>query len=265
MPQIIGKIPEFTMDEGTPEVKPDASVFEETTVAPVETETPLAPPTGNEPASEVVEEPKVVPAAPTGDEVQNQLDGLQRERTKLLREISELKGERRELKKEELFKAQETITELEDVNPEDAALIEKVLRSRGYITKEESQRMFYESVKQEELNKFLDKYPEYKPENDPGDVNWKTFRGELETYFKLPTNPHLISDVLERVHRAVRPLQGTARPSVSVAKRQLEVASVGSGGVRPSSSLKTLSAHYKQVYRDGGWTEEEIKNLEQGL
>ena len=266
MPQVIGSIPAFTSDEGTVDVNPEDS----TVVVPLEEEkeTPAVPVTEEEPVGEAapVVKTEVKPDKPYDEVTTNQIQGLQTERVKLLKEISELRGQKRELKEQELFKVQETIAELEGVNPDDVAIIEKVLRSKGYLTKEESSKMFYESVKQEELNKFLDKYPEYKPENDPNDVNWQTFSRELGTYFKLPANPHQIGEVLERVHKMIRPLQSAPRPDSSVVKRQLEVASVGSGGAQSSShSSKSLSAHALEVYRAGGWSEEDIKQIEKNL
>lgn len=261
MPQIVGKIPEFTKDEETLEVNPAVPIS--TVPAEEEKETPAEPPTENKPAGET--EP-VAPSAQQvpSDEAGEQVRGLQIERAKLLKEISDLRGQRRELKEQELFKVESTIGELEGVNPEDAEVIEKVLRAKGYVTKEESQKMFYESVKQEELNKFLERYPEYKPENDPADVNWQTLQREL-AYYKMPGDPHRTGEVLERAHKNVRPLQSISRPHVAVAKRQLEVASVGSGGTQHSSIGKTLPPHFREEFVRGGWTEEEIKSIEKSL
>lgn len=264
MSQVIGAIPEFTQEGTQPEVKPDASVSEETTIELEEKDIPSGSSPEQQPAGEI---PPAIEPQPTepGDDVMNQLKALQLERQRLLREVSELKGQRREIKKEELFKVEDTINELEGVNPADTAVIEKVLRAKGYVTKQESQTMFYESVKQQELTKFLERYPEYKPENDPGDVNWQTLQREI-SYYKLPGNPHQISDILERAHKMVRPVV-TPMPQPNMARRQLEVAGVGGGGVQSShrSTPKSLSPRYRQELERGGWTEEDIIEIEKNL
>ena len=177
---------------------------------------------------------------------------------KLLKEISELRGQRRELKQDQLTVVSKEIEELKDVHPDDAAIVEKVLRAKGYIRKDEAHQMFYDTVKQEELNKFLSKYPEYKPENDQNDLNWSALQRELGLY-KMPGDPHQIGEILERAHKAVaRP----ADPASQARKRQIEIASVGGGGMqRSSSTKKSLDPRYRQELERGGWSEEEIKRI----
>ena len=256
-------VPEFTTDEtvaGAEEVK-EAPVQE----TEAEKETPSDLPAESE---TVVSDEK--PAEPARAEVRDdskglevQVRGLQDERVKLLKEIQDLRGQRREIKREELTKVDQKIDDLKDVNPEDISLIDKVLRSKGYLTKEESQKMFYESVKQEELNKFLDKYPEYKPENDPHDVNWNTLQRELG-FYRLPDDPKRIGEVLLRAHRGIAKVP-TDR-TVEVRKQQVKTASVGSGGsAQRSSSQKTLDPEKRHMLLRGGWSEEEIKKIETRL
>lgn len=254
MTNILGAIPEFTSDAPViiPPI-PDTEVVEST---PEEKETPPEPPAENE----------TVPPKAEDDTnlLVQQLQGLQEERKKLLQQIHDLRGQRRELKQEELIKVEKKIDdELKDVNPEDVTVVERILRSKGYITKEESHQMFYESVKNEELEKFLIKYPEYKPENDPNDTNWGSLQKELG-YYRKPTNPHDIAVILERAHRSLKQQVGGDR-DVSVKKRQLEVAGVGGGGVQRSSSRKSLNPSFRQMYEQGGWSEEEIKRMEANL
>ena len=258
MPNTIGKIPEF---EGGDDSTKETGV-EEVKEAPQETgggekETTTEPPAEKEPASE------------TGvdtEGIARQIQGLNAEREKLLEDIKELRGQRRDLKKGELFnieqKIEEKADELKDLHPDDVATVEKILKAKGYVTKDESNKMFYDAVKQEELNKFLEKYPEYKPENDPNDVHWSAVKRELG-YYRMPDNPHLIGEVLERVHRAIsKPISDR---DASVKKRQVEVASTGAGGVQRSSSGKSLPSRYREELSRGGWSEEEIRNIENKL
>lgn len=252
---IVGKIPEFTSDEtvgeGNEEEVKEAAPEEE---PPAEKETPVEPPATNEPAQERDD---------TG-ETAKALQALQQEKVKLLQEISNLRGQRREIKQQELVNVESQIkNELEGVHPEDVSLVEKILRSKGYITKTEADTMFYNAVKQDSLTAFLEKYPEYKPENDPSDTNWSSLQRELG-YYRMPDDPHKIQEVLERAHRAIaRP--PSERSVEVVKKRQIQVAGVGAQGIQRSSSKKSLDPERRTALERGGWSEEEIKKIEQNL
>src|SRR3990167_5045619 len=183
MVQKIGKLPEFSSDEA-PETK-EVEVKEE------EKDTPSNPPEEKPTETEeVADETKETEQ----NESERALAALQKERAKLLKEISELKGQRREIKQEKLKEVEQNIDDIKDVNPEDVSLIDRVLRAKGYMTKDEANRMFYETVKQETLDKFLSKYPEYRPENDPDDIHWIAFQRQIEKEkelgYSLPKNPH---------------------------------------------------------------------------
>jgi len=259
----IGTIPEFTNENGTGEEVKEGTTEE---VVQEEKDTPTALPTDTKPAEE-----KETSEETTEEEIQTQGDdtgallkqvqGLQSEREKLLKEIQDLRGTRREIKQEQVQKVDQKIDELKDLHPDDINIIEKVLRAKGYVTKEEASKMNYEMVKQEELNKFLEKYPEYKPENDKNDINWNALQRELG-YYRLPTNPHDIKQVLERAHRII---QKPSDRGVIEKQRRVETAQTGAGGTQRSSSGKSFTAFQKEEYRRGGWSEEEIQEMEKKL
>lgn len=247
MAQVIGSIPEFTQDAApVEEVK-------EPLVEPVEeTETPAPP--AEKPEAEKPVEPS---------ETDKAIDALKQERVKLLNEISDLRGTRRELKQSEITKVEKQLDELKDVSPEDVAVIDRVLRAKGYITKQESSQMHFEAVKNEELNRFLEKYPEYKPENDPKDHNWSLLQKEIALY-RTPDDPRQIATLLERAHRSLPKVES---PNIPARQRQLQVASAGAGGVQKSAQAptKSLTEKQKEVYRNGGWSEAEITEIEKDL
>lgn len=251
---VLNMVPEFT-DGG--QAKEEVKTVLETE----EKETPAEPPAES---SEDEKKPAEKSEQDNGslDELRRASLGLQGEIARLRSEIVELRGQKRELKKEELFKAEQKLDDLQDVNPQDASLIERVLRSKGYVTKDEASKMYYKSVQDEELAKFLEKYPEYKPQNDPSDVNWKDLQTELALY-KMPENPHQIREILERAHKAIS--KGTIDRSLPVKKEAIKTASVGAGGTQRSSSGKTLSPEMRKRYEDGGWSAEEIKSIESRL
>lgn len=248
-------MPEFT-NEGEEEVKQAPS-------AP-ETETPTELPAEEQPAEAAPEKSEEESAAaPVEQSAVKQVQGLQEERAKLLAEIQQLRGQRRELKKEELLVVNKQIEELTDVNPDDVKLIDKVLRAKGYLTKEESNKMHYDAVKQEQVDAFLEKYPEYKPENDPHDLNWSALQRELG-FYRMPDDARKVGDVLLRAHRAIaKPAPPT---SVPAKQHQARVASVGSGGTqRQQSSTVRMDEQKRAMLLNGGWTEEEIQKIESNL
>lgn len=263
MGQVVGKIPDFTTDEAPA----GETVKEEVKEAPVEEtvveekETPEPP--AEKPDENIVDDTKTPQQVVNPDELSRAVTGLQAERVKLLKEISELKGQRREIKQEALQKVEQQIDDLKDLHPDDVSIIDRVLRSKGYVTKEEANRMFYDSVKESELKKFLERYPEYKPENDPNDVNWSSLQREIG-YYKIPNDPHQIAEILERAHRAVVKVPSGA--NVAPQQRRIQVASSGSGGVKaPSSSGKTLDPQRVAMLKQGGFTDEDIKKIESRL
>lgn len=262
MENVIGKMPEFTTDEG----EPKEEVKEPLVETPIEE---VPPEEGKEIPAELPAENKpaelATPEAGKGDDAERQKQGLLSERERLLKEIRELRGQRRELRKDE---TQEVITEvaekLDDLNPDDIKNIERVLKVRGYITKEESQKLHYESIKNDELNKFLTDYPEYKPENDPNDINWNAFQREL-AFYKMPSNPRLTREVLERAHRNISDAKSSVVQNAVETKRRIATAQKGGGGMQKTSVGKSLPPYLRRAYEDGGWSETEIKEIENKL
>lgn len=255
--QVVGKIPDFTTDEAlAPEVA-EGEVEEEKQAEVDEAseegkETPAEPPADTKPAERGVD---------TG--VDKELHGLKEERIKLLNEIQALRGQRREIRREEPLVVQKKDDDLDDLNPQDVSLVEKILQKKGYIKQEQAHQMFYDSVKQEELNKFLEKYPEYKTENDSNDLNWSALQREM-SYYRMPDDPHKIGEVLARAHRALS--KSSDRSSVAATKQRVKVASVGGGGSERSSSRGgNFKPDHRSILERGGWSEEEIRDLEKDL
>lgn len=250
---------EGTLNDGPEEVAEGAVESAEATEESVETETetPTESPTEEKPATTESE-----PVASVDTALETQLQGLQQERVKLLKEIQELRGQRRDLKKEELVKVNQEISDLKDVAPQDVELIEKVLRSKGYMRKDEVEGMTYKAVQDEELNTFLAEFPEYKPENDPNDINWNSLQRALAIYAK-PSNPRGWKEILRKAHKDIAPVSSDR--TLEVKKQQVRTAGVGQSGVQKSSSRKTFSPSQRQAYLDGGWSKEEIDKMEENL
>lgn len=273
---IVGKIPDFATDE-TEEGKKDAVVSgteevkeipaEETGI--VEKETPAEPPAESlERELKPAEEIETISVSDDAGNLTRQVQGLQEEREKLLREIQGLRGSRREVRQQEVTRIEQKIDDLKDLNPEDVSTLERILKSKGYVTKEESSKMLYDAVKNEETTKFLEKFPEYKPENDPNDLNWNALNRAFywpdgSKKIAMPNDPHLIGEVLLQAHRGLA--KAPSDRNIETKKQQIKIASSGSSGIQRSSSVKSLSSEQKDSYRQGGWSEEEIKKIEQNL
>lgn len=253
MENVVGIIPEFTSPESERGIK-EAKEATTEEVVEEEKETPAEPPAVEKPA-----EINAEIGADTG-ELTKQVQGLQTEREKLLKEIQDLRGTRREIKQVELGKVEEKLDELKDLHPDDIKVIEKILRAKGYITKDEASKMTYDNVKQEELDKFLVKYPEYKPENDKNDINWNALQRELG-YYRMPTDPHRIEEILERAHKTIQKV--SSGQDITEKKQKIQTAGVGAGGIQgPSSIKKSLSPRAKEELSRGGWSDEDIKKIE---
>ena len=266
----VGSIPDFTPEEVSDGVQEEVQEVKETVTVSPEKDTQAA--SSAESSEEEQKPAQEQETVSVGDDtgLTKQISGLQEEKEKLLNEIKALRGSRRELKKDELVvvdkKIQQATDELKDLNPDDVNLIDRVLRSKGYLTKEESNRMFYDAVKNEEVGKFLEKFPEYKPENDTNDINWSALQRQVSSWYRMPEDPHTIGELLIKAHRDIVKTpsdQGT----VEVKKQQVKVASAGSSGTQRSSPQKSVNPHLSSLLRTHmhGWSDEEIAKLEQKL
>lgn len=250
MDNTIGTIPAF---DGEEVVQPTTTEPIQEEVKQEETDTPALP--AEKPDGNVEESP-----VPSQEEIKQAEQGLQNELVKLRKEIADLRGQKREIKQDQITAVQAQIDELKDMHPDDVATIDRVLRAKGYVTKEEQSKMFYDAVKDEELNKFLEKYPEYKPENDPSDANWTALQSELGLY-RTPSNPREIASLLERAHRGI--VKAPSGPSLAPQKRQIALASVGGGGAQRVTSSPKLDPEKRAMLK--GFSDEDIQLMEKKL
>ena len=274
MPQVIGKIPGFSSDGSTPETierETGEEVVEEssTEAASVELpeeekEAPAEPPAVEKPS----EGGETLPTDDAGEKKRLQLDiaALESEKAKVLKELQLARGQRRDFKREELKLVEEKLDDLENINPEDVKAVEQILRAKGIVSAQDIKKMSYEATANDVKEQFLEDHPEYRPENDPYDEKWSRLMSEFELY-RMPENPKRIKELLDRSHKSVvvRLTGERPQPKPEIKKRQVELASLGSGGGQRSSSSKTLDADKKELYLRGGWSEDEIKEIEKNI
>lgn len=274
MPNQIGQVPDFTPDGGQGEQEEVKQEVDKGESAPVEKETPAAPPAESEESeqkpAEEVKTPSSDDTRKSPEEVLNlavakATEGLRNEIVTLRRELAVAKGADRKVIQSKIDNTQDKIEDLKDIAPEDINLIDRVLRAKGYMTKEESSKMHYEAVKNEEIDKFLDEFPEYKPENDPNDFNWSALQAHIKTWYRMPDDPRKVGELLKKARREVA--KASSDPGLEVKKQQVKTASSGSSGSQRSSSQKTANPRLSSLLRTHmqGWSDEEIKELEKKL
>lgn len=234
-----------------------------------ETETPAESSTEEKPADETVSEDanEELVEAKEDEVLLSQVEGLKAEKTKLLEEIVGLRGQRRSIKEEQIKKVEEKIDELKDVNPEDIAVIEKIMQQRGYLTEAQLNQKLYSQAQQEELDKFLDKYPEFKAENDPGDKKWDALKFALADY-AMPVNNIPLADYRQKAQRIFEKARRDIAPSGGLInsepkKQQARTAAIGGGGSIKSPSVQPrITTEQVEHFRRGGWSEQEIAELQ---
>ena len=186
---------------------------------------------------------------------------LHRDYTKKAMELAELK------KQQSQPKAQEEKVDLSDVNDRDVQLVEKILKAKGYVKrddlaalKSQEQQTNYETEKKKQVNAFLKEHPEYRPENDPGDVKWGKLIEEFGLY-KTPSDPQKIGELLDRVHstiakeKIIDPRQAAKILAQKKANKLGESSAPASGGGESTgrkkvSASKDLAKQYLKGFTD---------------
>lgn len=256
----IGTVPEFTTDEtvegteGTEQVvettEATTELTEETPVVEEEKETPVEPASTETPIDKSENETKL----------ERQVQGL-------LNEIKILRGKSRNLTPQEqkiIVANEQKIDELQDVNPDDVKVIDKILRAKGYMTRPEAEAMTYKAVEQDELSKFLEKFPEYKPENDSNDLNWSALMREYGEFAK-PGDPRKIGYLLEKARKSI--VIPVSDRNIPEKKQAIKTASVGSGGKQRPTSSKTVDPRLAELMQQHmqGWDDDEILQMKNKL
>jgi len=243
-----------TQKDSSPLKKPDDN---DTELIEDETSQKTTPAEG-ENADDVV----VVEEDADGD---TELVGITSEKDKLLAEIVELRKERRELRDDSAVRGKPLFTDkqddLADVAPEDVRLIERVIANKGYVKKDEVTLLSYQDKINSYLNEWLEKHPEYLPQNDPKDERWMALKSGLAE-FKEPQSPRDVLKQLDRVHAFMLPntvLPQKSRAEIDAAKEKLRTASNSGGGGSPVPKEPKQKVSGREHL--SGFTEKELEEL----
>lgn len=186
--------------------------------------------------------PKPQPAekdTQVSDDGLSDVDGETPKERAMRLEVTRLKGRLRQEQRDELLGNQPPVVTKKEVSPEKAAILAKykpeeisslrevlpaLAEEMGFVRKDELQGNTYAEKSQEHLDNFLEKHPEYLPENDKDGTLWNAFKAEFTsgTYNQQPANPKDLSKIFNLIHRDVF-------------------------GIKPAGALKTVSAQQGKV------------------
>lgn len=166
----------------------------------------------------------------------------------------------------------EDIEVLKGFKPEEVDALRKVFpilaKEQGYVRSGELTAQKYEEQADEELNKFLDKHPEYTPENDKDGLLWKQFAEEFGMYNK-PQNPRDFAKIFNRVHSAIFNIKPIGdKGHINAQNEKIKVAShAGASGPTRSGT----PSHARPVSKEGlrldmlkGFDDEELDAMTGG-
>ena len=165
--------------------------------------------------------------------------------------------------------------DISDIDTDTVTAIERVIKSKGYVKKDELVQSNYQDAHKSAEDKFFEDHSEYLPENDEGDVLYDALKEELSLYAP-PKNPSKIKELFERAHAEVKRNNPTffkdIKKSVKTSlkkKNRLDTSKSdkggsGSGGKGSKSKSKEgtgLSKDDIRNLKDGGFTDEDIKEM----
>lgn len=198
---------------------------------------------------------------------------LQKDYTKKAQEAADAK---RALK---LFADEPVATDPEedisDIAEGDVALIERVLKSKGYVKREEvmeSKTQVRQRTEQELIGQFIAAHPEYSSESDPDGSRWEALKGEFNLYDKTQREDATKTlALLEKAHRIVAPIPSNAETIRKIAEQKRNRLGTqisengGSGGNISTETPKVSTKAANLIANLRGFSEEEKQKIIQRL
>lgn len=145
-------------------------------------------------------------------------------------------------------------------------LFDAIADDMGFVRKDQLGAENYAEKAQGELNTFLDKHPEYSPENDKDGTLWNQFKTEYSLY-KQPANPRDFQKIFNKIHGEI--VGGAIKPKgdlnkIKAAQEKTKVASHDGGS--PARSRPAVKNHVQS--NEGvrfdmlkGFSDEELEDL----
>ena len=136
-------------------------------------------------------------------------------------------------------------------------LFDVIGRKKGYVKAEE----IYTKDSSDVLEQFIEKHPEYKPENDPDDVRWNTFKRILTNdYNRAGKQPKELTKLFDKVNRDVLEEFGeSTKVVIKPNERNAEILKVKSvshtGGTKTEIAKKSnapTDPNVRKMFKDFG-------------
>jgi len=154
---------------------------------------------------------------------------------------------------------------LEKYNPEEISALRETIdvlaEEMGFVRKDQLTTTTYVDRANDELNAFLDKHPEYLPENDKDGTLWTAFKNEYGLY-KQPSNPKDFTKIFERVHRdvfGIKPARDLSK--TAAAGEKVKVASHATNAPAPAVRQRTAAPQGLRTDMLKGFSDEELAEL----
>jgi hypothetical protein len=137
----------------------------------------------------------------------------------------------------------------------------------GYARKGDIQQSDYDKQASSQVDAFIEKHPEYKPENDKGNVLWQRLVNEFNNTYQKPKNPLAYGKLLERVHSDIFGAT-VSTPSLkdNAQREKIKVAShagASTSGSRREGMVRTPNQNGMRFDALKGFSDEEIAALEE--
>jgi hypothetical protein len=153
--------------------------------------------------------------------------------------------------------------DLSEFDKEQVDTFNKIAKALGFVSKDELENLelqkrqqSYEQVKKQQIDSFIEKYPQYHPENDPGDAQWNRLKEEFGLY-KLPDDPGKFYDLLEKAHTNISGSSSSVdaeKVKNIIAKKRVQKqaqTSSADGGSEGTTKTKSLTG-VEKLARSGG-------------
>lgn len=170
---------------------------------------------------------------------------------------------------------EEETDDLKDIDPETIKLLERFTKAKGLVPKSELGKIQYQTVHKTAESKFYESHPQYLPENDTDDSLYNALKEEL-SYFATPKSPDLIPKLFEKAHEQVakkypgkfvtvkKNVVDTSAAEARISRQRLGGGSGSSGGKQgkaDDAAKPRFSDAQIRALQDGGWSDEDIKRL----
>lgn len=214
-----------------------------------------------------------------GDDGLTEIEGETPRERALRSELTKTRDKLRKEQSEDLFNGNRTQAPVKkEMSPERKATLAKydpkeidalrevipaLAEEMGFVRKDELSSNNFEEKSQDVLDTFLEKHPEYLPENDKDGSLWKAFGTEFSQY-KTPTNPKDFARIFEKVHRDVLGIKpaGALQTKVKAQQEKTKVAShSGTSPAAPASRKAVKATGGLRTDMLKGFSQEEIDEM----